>query len=195
MNYKEYLLSPEWQKVRTQRLKIDDFRCARCGSCEHLEVHHLNYRRKGKEDVRRDLVTLCRDCHAWIEDEKKFQKWKKTRPPVKPIELDDLQLCFIEKLRPLDIRFGGNLDLLRDSAIKPLRENFAKEQGILPDILSLRIAQNELQVLILNKMGSDRKERIRRFISSHKGMTNLEVAEATGESLSAIWDARIEEES
>ena len=68
---KEYYSSPAWAAKRTERLKIDGFRCAKCGFTRALEVHHINYDRFGHEDVSRDLITLCKKCHKEIEAQKK----------------------------------------------------------------------------------------------------------------------------
>lgn len=69
-NYNDYLQSEEWDKKRQQRLVIDNFRCQMChgyGTQRNpLQVHHITYRNIYKEDVFRDLVTLCRDCHLGI---------------------------------------------------------------------------------------------------------------------------------
>jgi len=78
-NYKslsDYYQSQAWAEKRTARLKIDGFKCAKCGFTRALEVHHINYERLGNEDVSRDLITLCKKCHNKIEAE------KKTRDPI-----------------------------------------------------------------------------------------------------------------
>lgn len=69
--YIEYLKSPEWQRKRTERLKMDGFKCAKCGFPKALQVHHLNYDNIYHEDVANDLITLCKRCHKKIEDEKR----------------------------------------------------------------------------------------------------------------------------
>lgn len=70
--YLEYLKSPEWQRLRSQRLKIDEYKCQKCGRPFDLDVHHIRYPAVlGLEDVYRDLITLCRYCHNDIEDKKK----------------------------------------------------------------------------------------------------------------------------
>lgn len=65
--YEKYLFSEEWKRKAEQRLQIDNYRCVMCGSMGTrvlpLEVHHITYRRIGKEDVYKDLLTLCRSCH------------------------------------------------------------------------------------------------------------------------------------
>jgi hypothetical protein len=68
---KNYYSSPAWAAKRTERLKIDGFRCAKCGFTRALEVHHINYDRFGHEDVSKDLITLCKKCHKEIEAQKK----------------------------------------------------------------------------------------------------------------------------
>ena len=70
--YDFYIHSKKWQQKRVERLRLDDFKCKRCGSAKNVQVHHTNYKRVGMEDVDNDLVTLCRKCHAEIhgvEDE------------------------------------------------------------------------------------------------------------------------------
>ena len=65
MAYKDYLQTKHWQLVHTAVLKRDQNRCADCGeTLEHkpLEVHHITYIRRGKENLD-DMMTLCRDCH------------------------------------------------------------------------------------------------------------------------------------
>ena len=71
-DYLQYLQTPEWKKRHEQRLKIDGYQCQCCGSRgtrrNPLNVHHYNYLTKGNEDVYRDLVTLCRSCHAGMHN-------------------------------------------------------------------------------------------------------------------------------
>lgn len=62
--YGKYLETEWWQKIRTERLKIDGFRCANCRTDKNLQVHHINYSRGWfHEDPRQDLITLCKKCH------------------------------------------------------------------------------------------------------------------------------------
>lgn len=76
----DYYNSLEWQRKRNERLKLDDFKCARCGFTRALEVHHLNYERVFDEDVSRDLITLCKKCHAEIEAQKRTANPLPTEP-------------------------------------------------------------------------------------------------------------------
>lgn len=68
-NEEEYLQSKEWQSKRIERLRMDDFKCCRCGSPHNVQVHHTNYSNLGNEDVYNDLITLCDTCHESIEKE------------------------------------------------------------------------------------------------------------------------------
>ena len=47
--YKASLQSKHWQALRLRALRRDGFRCTRCRSTDHLEVHHLTYERLGTE--------------------------------------------------------------------------------------------------------------------------------------------------
>ena len=42
----------------------DGYKCRKCGSKIHLEVHHIIQRKDGGTNHRDNLVTLCHDCHA-----------------------------------------------------------------------------------------------------------------------------------
>ena len=55
--------SPEWDRLRTQKLQESGYRCLDCGGSERLEVHHLTYERFGHERLT-DLQVLCHVCHA-----------------------------------------------------------------------------------------------------------------------------------
>lgn len=77
--YSDYLRSPRWQQLRSERLKIDGYKCQRCGRPFDLQVHHLFYPAElGTEDPYRDLITLCDYCHEIVEHQKKeFSQEKK----------------------------------------------------------------------------------------------------------------------
>jgi ribosomal protein S27AE len=67
IDYKMYIMSPEWYAKKIQRLVLDNYTCQRCGSKEFLEVHHKTYENLGKEQME-DLATVCRTCHQAIHD-------------------------------------------------------------------------------------------------------------------------------
>lgn len=60
--YRNYLKSEHWKKRRARTLKQYGYKCAICGSREHLEVHHLTYKNIYHEKDE-DLKCLCRGCH------------------------------------------------------------------------------------------------------------------------------------
>ena len=71
LEYNCYIASKAWSLKRSERLKIDDYKCAMCGRPQDktkngLQVHHISYKRLGNEDVFRDLVSLCPACHRKI---------------------------------------------------------------------------------------------------------------------------------
>ena len=69
--YSQYISSLAWAKKRAERLEIDRNRCQTChhdGSIYGLQVHHATYDRLFDEDVQRDLITLCTQCHDAITD-------------------------------------------------------------------------------------------------------------------------------
>jgi 5-methylcytosine-specific restriction endonuclease McrA len=48
-----------WQKV----LARDGWKCQACGSMQHLQVHHKQFRSHAGNDSEENLITLCNDCH------------------------------------------------------------------------------------------------------------------------------------
>lgn len=73
--YRRYLQSETWQKLRSKRLAIDEFRCQRCGTPYGLQVHHLAYPDElGTEDPYVHLITLCGPCHEAIENQKQMYR-------------------------------------------------------------------------------------------------------------------------
>lgn len=68
--YQEYLKTDKWNNKRKERLKIDNYQCCMCG-CNgtmnnKLEIHHFTYRNIYNEDVYKDLLTLCSNCHKSV---------------------------------------------------------------------------------------------------------------------------------
>lgn len=53
-NYREYVL------------ERDSYRCVLCGEPEGLEVHHIVWRFRGGSDRPKNLITLCKGCHAKV---------------------------------------------------------------------------------------------------------------------------------
>jgi len=66
MNYREYLKSPQWQKIRERKIRQSGCRCEHCGSSGPFQVHHVTYRNLGHENDA-ELMALCGRCHEAIE--------------------------------------------------------------------------------------------------------------------------------
>lgn len=69
--YMDYMQSETWKQKRSERLKIDEYRCVGCGTygsqLNKIEVHHMGYKLPfGEEDPYRHLVSLCTVCHMHI---------------------------------------------------------------------------------------------------------------------------------
>ena len=108
--YKQYLQSPKWQEKRSERLKLDNYKCQRCGRPFDLEIHHITYRNIFDEDVSSDLITLCNKCHRKIEDEKKT---------FEPLDYNDQIVgMYIEKYKCKDVVFGGKENMCNRDVIK-----------------------------------------------------------------------------
>lgn len=67
VDYDDYLDSEEWAKKRTYLLKKVGYKCQNCSSRRNLQVHHLTYKRVGRERTT-DLQVLCRNCHEIEHD-------------------------------------------------------------------------------------------------------------------------------
>lgn len=67
----DYLHTRVWRELREERLKLDDYKCKKCGSAYNVAVHHLYYPDVwGTEDVETDLITLCENCHSRIHSKR-----------------------------------------------------------------------------------------------------------------------------
>lgn len=64
----DYYNGEEWGRTRERRINHDDRKCKNCGSSINLNVHHKNYSFQGREDIKEDLITLCKDCHSKITE-------------------------------------------------------------------------------------------------------------------------------
>lgn len=64
------LKHPKWQKKRLEVLNRDKWCCVKCKDTETtLHIHHLKYTGKPWEAPKKDLVTLCADCHLFFTKE------------------------------------------------------------------------------------------------------------------------------
>ena len=131
MNYEYslYLRSPEWQKKRTERLKIDNFKCAVCGRPMDLQVHHLNYDNIGRENVYTDLITLCKFCHTDIENEKRAYKARQGYA-ANWMTQRRLELMFCKSVQRKDLSSGGDLNLTNRDVIRKAWKGWITANGI-----------------------------------------------------------------
>ena len=60
--YKEYLKSDKWKKLREKVMKRDNFTCKDCGNTA-TEVHHKRYVNMGTPWELYELVSLCNNCY------------------------------------------------------------------------------------------------------------------------------------
>ena len=82
--YENYITSEKWRRKRLQRLKLDNYRCNKCGCKDitQLHVHHKTYKNLGNENVEKDLITLCQKCHTKLHQRRNKQKRKKDKKAI-----------------------------------------------------------------------------------------------------------------
>lgn len=69
--YVDYLKSPAWKWKKRQRYDMDFGHCQQCLielSPARAQCHHIHYKNIYKEDVKEDLVTVCKECHKTIHE-------------------------------------------------------------------------------------------------------------------------------
>jgi len=65
-SYRSYLRSPLWKEIRGKKLKRDP----QCWGCDKRaqQVHHGDYTRENLTgESEKDLYSVCKRCHRWIE--------------------------------------------------------------------------------------------------------------------------------
>lgn len=75
IDYKSYINSKKWKKIRARKLEQAGYICERCGISKYsakLEVHHKHYFRLGNENLN-DLIVLCPKCHEVADQEREIQ--------------------------------------------------------------------------------------------------------------------------
>jgi len=67
----EYSEIPNWHEIRKGILKRDSHQCFRCESRNRREltVHHIIPRNEGGGENSENLITLCSNCHDFVETE------------------------------------------------------------------------------------------------------------------------------
>jgi len=56
----------DYESLRQQILRRDNWRCQSCGAMMNLEVHHREFRSHSGADSEDNLITLCTACHARV---------------------------------------------------------------------------------------------------------------------------------
>lgn len=141
--YHDYLQSDLWKKTRDEAIERAGNKCFCCGRPFDLQVHHLSYEHLVFERPY-ELVVLCKNCHKWIEEHKKYQRGGVTYTfkPQEQIELlksHRAQLysstdCKVKPKKELMTEFGkayyfrdysqgGDLNLTK---LEVLKEEFPK---------------------------------------------------------------------
>tara|TARA_R110000851_G_scaffold26267_1_gene74713 strand:- start:945 stop:1574 length:630 start_codon:yes stop_codon:yes gene_type:complete len=72
--YKEYIVSPDWQKMRRWAFYKLGNKCEVCEASENIQIHHNNYGSLGNERPQADLVILCGGCHYQLHQH--IPSWK-----------------------------------------------------------------------------------------------------------------------
>lgn len=70
----DYLKSPKWKSLRWKVFERDNYKCVTCGYTEHLNCHHITYKRLGDEKLE-DLTTLCVKCHHKLHKELGYDRF------------------------------------------------------------------------------------------------------------------------
>ena len=126
MNYKEYLSSDEWKYKREKRILFDK-KCQICGRPFDLNVHHMTYKNFPNEQYT-DLITVCKNCHIKIEEQKPASYYDSFGIVAKLIAK---QFCI--DYDEQDISSGGKLDFCNLNTIKKFFYPYLKEHGMTPD--------------------------------------------------------------
>ena len=58
--------SQAYEQLRLQILERDSWRCQNCGSMQHLEIHHKEFRSHSGDHSEENLITLCEQCHRFL---------------------------------------------------------------------------------------------------------------------------------
>ena len=163
--YYAYLRTPAWQDKRSKRLVLDNFTCQKCGAKKTLlDVHHINYERVGNEDIYRDLITLCRECHKEIEEGKKIPvRENQVRAISNP---DAASIAFCDENAMHDYSAGGAENYCRIDVVKPKLERWLQNHGCKYDYPSVKV--------VLDYFSARRYDVIFRLLAEGKSVTAIE---------------------
>lgn len=82
-NYRDYLASPLWRKIRRHIFGRAESVCECCHNAKAVVVHHLNYDAETMAGHADDaLIAVCQPCHDNYHSSngKKRSPWKKFKP-------------------------------------------------------------------------------------------------------------------
>lgn len=66
-SYTAYCRSPHWMGIRKAYIAAGlPWACFICGTSERIALHHCCYDRIGAEDIRLDIVPLCKTHHRGV---------------------------------------------------------------------------------------------------------------------------------
>jgi 5-methylcytosine-specific restriction endonuclease McrA len=66
-----------WNLIRREVLKRDEYKCVLCSGTHSLQVHHIIPISKGGINALSNLETVCRDCHEEIHPHMKVERLEK----------------------------------------------------------------------------------------------------------------------
>mgnify|MGYP003642439964 CR=1 FL=1 len=71
-DYREYLLSNKWQKVKDDFKSQNDYEevCYLCPNTNGLQLHHWRYEKDWSKDNHKNLIQLCDLCHQCVHNTK-----------------------------------------------------------------------------------------------------------------------------
>lgn len=88
-NYKAYLMSKDWERLRNQKLSAVGSTCQICNSPDNLHIHHRTYKRIYNERLN-DLTVLCGSCHLLFHQ----QHWTEEKIEAEVYKLMEKDLTF-----------------------------------------------------------------------------------------------------
>lgn len=171
--YWQKLRDPRWQRLRTERMTLADFRCERCDAHDKtLNVHHRIYR-KGREPWEYDLIDLICLCEGCHEEE---HQWRdQLKEVMARLDAYDIErLCGYAK--GLNVMHSWDADDIRK--LPPVSLAGAEECGGMADALGLwpgdpeytEIFSNEVPVTWLLHFQSEALARRRREYDKLKAL-------------------------
>ncbi len=150
-DYSNYLKSSHWIGTREKRIDIDNHRCYLCGKKRHLNVHHISYKNLGHEDVNKDLVTLCRECHKMLHNiqdatQEQYDRYVNAEnSKKKSLYLSRLnnrvEKEFIVEMWKRDVHFGGDLRVFNNK-LRVINKMLKMVDILYPDVKSLDISSS-----------------------------------------------------